>query len=648
MKNPVKRKLLSSLLFAILFAGIFFASCSHRDASASFMHMMEQADLCIKNGDVNEAIRILKKSEKKAYSAYARLGVFKRYKILGEEKACEKVLQTAFKQLPDNPEICAVYGNFLLDSDRVDQAFKVTEKLAGTKYGSIHSEAVLRNLLNSPKEDLESILYGRELSSAYYDIYVGSDDVRWLRNCAMIYLLSGEYGLASSLQDREPRDSEDALFWGYVQYDSGNYDIAVRNLELVKSDLLRGAASQLASDAYVMMDDADTAEQVRAEYIERAKKFVKINPVLSVNSSLWAYNHEEYRRSYELLLDALIDSPDFIPALITYGRLAWEDSLPRQISSLEQAVRETDLRTKRMREYDERPKFTISDAISRMDDAIEKTSASGQKPNGDLIVERLSLYLKNNEQLPLNSKTALIWSVLEKNEIGTNLYPSHLVQFAVQKLLSYGLFDDARTLFTNYISAKFFLESFEQESLTAKKVETDIFGGEKLVKVPLIPESIARLAFGDRAADCTDRMEIWEVEFAAYFALMDDNVTAATRLYEYVLFETGGVKTANASGDIVSVSSLAGPSTAANLGMIYSSRGFVKRALALYTLAAGKSRSKVIKSRLLYRVAKIQSEIGKIQDARTSVAYSLSLDPSNADARLLRSSLEGNTSRQKK
>ena len=334
--------------------------------------------------------------------------------------------------------------------------------------------------------------------------------------------------------------------------------------------------------------------------------------------------------------------PDFIPALISYGKLSWQDSQPVEMTELEKELRKTSLRTSQMREYDERPKFTIADALYRMEETLERESRAGIKHSDDLIVERLSLYLKNNPDLNLIQKTAAIWEELEQNQLGTNLYPSHLVQFAVQKFLSYGLIDEGRELFMNYIDAKFDLnyKRLQSELGTTEIVEKDIFGGEKILYNPIIPDSVARLAFGDRAADKADRMEIWEIEFAAYFSLLEKNITAAKRLYEYVVFETGGVKSANASGKITSMSPLAASSSAANLAMIYSSMGERNRALALYSLAAGKSKSMQIKSKLLYRSAKIQIDAGDIDGAKTSLRYSISLDQSNADARLLKRQLD--------
>ncbi len=641
MKNPAARKIIAfcSVLFV---AGIFFASCSKSD-DASFMSAMESVDIFIKSGDTAEAMRLLKKSEKKAFSSFARIGIFRRYLQIGEEKRAESVLKTGLKKLPENPELTAIYSHFLIRENRLPEAVELSKTLEGTKYGSIRSEAIMKTLLQSEDlSDFSSPFFSQEISSAYYDTYVGTNDSRWLRNCALIYLLRGEYSMASSLQ-RELEDSQDALFWAFVQYDSGNYDIAAHNLEQVSSPMLRSSASLLASDAYMMLGDEESAEESRELYIDSAKKSgAKMIPSILVNSSLYSFRHEQYRKSYEYLIDAFVTEPDYIPALISYGKLSWKDSQPLQMTELEKALRKTSLRTNKMREYDERPKFTIADALYRMEETLERESRAGLKHDDDLIVERLSLYLKNNPELNLTQRTAVIWNELEQNQLGTNLYPPHLVQFAVQKFLSYGLIDEGRELFMNFIDAKFDLNyrMKQTEAGTEEKVKVDIFGGKKVEQVPVIPESVARLAFGDRAADKTDRMEVWEVEFAAYFSLLEKNISAAKRLYEYVIFETGGVKRANSSGNITSVSPLSASSSAANLAMIYSSTGERKKALDLYSLAAGKTKSPQVKSKLLYRAAKIQVDLGDLDGAKASLAYSLSLDRSNADARLLKRELD--------
>ena len=152
-KSPAVRKIF--VLCSILFlAGIFFASCSKTEDS-SFMSGMESIDIFIKNGDSSEAMRLLKKYEKKAYSSFARLGIYRRYMTLGEEKRAEKVLVKGLKKLPDNLELTAVYGHFLLRHGQLLKAIDITKILEGTKYGSIRSEALMKKLLQN--ENLQEL-----------------------------------------------------------------------------------------------------------------------------------------------------------------------------------------------------------------------------------------------------------------------------------------------------------------------------------------------------------------------------------------------------------------------------------------------------------------------------------------------------------
>ena len=168
-----------------------------------------------------------------------------------------------------------------------------------------------------------------------------------------------------------------------------------------------------------------------------------------------------------------------------------------------------------------------------------------------------------------------------------------------------------------------------------EKVEYDIFGGEKTYSAPPVPEFVTRAAFGDRAADYANTMETWEIETAAYFALLDNNISAARRLYEYALFETGGARTVEADGQIVSFSRLCAVNSAVNLAVIYASDGELKRALNLYGLASGRTKDKKLKSKILYRTALVQSDLQNKEGSILSLEYALSLNPMNADARLM-------------
>lgn len=579
---------------------------------------MVNVDMHIRDGDLKGAFNILKKSEKFAVSSFSKIGIYRRYINLGEKKYAEKVLVKGLKKIPGNLELSAIYAHFLVLENRLDEAVKVSEVLSGTKYGSIHAEAAIKKVQNSVKESgRRNGFLSKYLAASYYDSFIATGNTQWLKNSALSYLASGEYSKAAALQPSYVEPS-DALFWALVQYDAGNFDIALNDLSINSEPSV--FAASLASDAFVMLDDGDSAELQREKILEST---LDIPSNLAVNSAIWAYNHENYKKAYSLLLGVIMTDETYVPALLTYGKLAVEDSKPVPMSDLELTLRKTSLRTNKMREFDERPKFLVSDAIFR----IENAFAKGEKSE-DLIVERLALKLFKNENAPLKSQMAILWDELEKNSIGTNLYPSKLVQYVVQKLIDYSEVDAARELFSNYIKSKYLLPlTFEKDAKNEiPAVETDVFGGERRVAVSQITPAM-KSAFGDKVAEAAKGMAIWELEYAAYFSLLDGNASAAKQLYEFVMAE---------GGDFSSVASQTSTSSVVNLAMIYSSMNDKGKALSLYGLAAGKSKRAELKSKILYRIAKIQIGMGNAQAAVLSLDYAVALDPSNADARLLK------------
>ena len=60
----------------------------------------------------------LKRAQKNSYSSFERIAVYKRYKILGENELARKVIERAYKSLPENNEICAVYADILISENR--------------------------------------------------------------------------------------------------------------------------------------------------------------------------------------------------------------------------------------------------------------------------------------------------------------------------------------------------------------------------------------------------------------------------------------------------------------------------------------------------------------------------------------------------
>ena len=330
--------------------------------------------------------------------------------------------------------------------------------------------------------------------------------------------------------------------------------------------------------------------------------------------------------------------PKHVPGLVTYGRFAYEASIPPVMTDLEKSLRLTPFRTHAMQAYDDRPKILVSDALYRMEKKLSEQQETTGEKNEDLLTAHLMLYYRTHSEMTQKAKLALLWETLEENERGTSLYPPKLVQLAVHELLANGEIEDARNLFTRYLDARYSLK--DDMPLPAAEKKLDVFGGERSAPKNVIPPEVLRGTFGDRAAKGVYGMEIWEGECAAYFTLLDGNVSAARRLYEYVLFETGGLHRKSDSAPIVSVSSLASAVSVCNLAMMYSSTGEKKKALALYGLAAGRTRDPATKADILYRTAVIQRDTGDKNGASLSLEYCLSLNPTHADARLLRRMME--------
>lgn len=621
---------LKSFAFALVFAGLFFTSCSDKGEGASFLSSLDTVDAYIRNSQPNDALKLLKKTSKSAYSAYARLGIYKRYMTLGEKKLAEKTLVAGLSKIPQNPELSAVYTQFLLREGRIDQALKISTSLLGTKYSSIHSECVL-------KSNTQSDYLSKALSPVYKDCYSSTKNYRWLINAVLPFLKKGEFQEAAFLQDEV--GSSSALFWALVQFDAGNYDLCVENLEEIDDKDFSKEIAPLASDAYTRLGDYESAQKSREDLIAKSvSKAYKISPLVYVNSALWAYDRGEYSKAYDYLTKVVMEEPQNIPALLTYGKFAWKDAQIEEEDMLERALRKTSLRSYSMKQKDERPRFLMSDARYRIDSLIEEQKKQGIPVSDELLVEQLELYLKDNLELSVTKLDGAIWKALELNEISGDMYPPKLVNFAVSSLLKYSKGEDARQLFSKYLDARYKMtdSSFDEEP----SVAYDMFGGEKKYYAPKVPDFVLKAAFGNRAGDYANRMENWEVEMAAYFSLIDENFDAAKRLYEYVLFETGGMKKGLVNDEVYGFSFFANISSAVNLASLYSSSGELKKALSLYGLASGRTRDKKLKSMILYRSALVQKDMDNVRGAILSLDYAVSLDPMNAEARLLRAKLK--------
>ena len=592
-------------------------SCNMKAEQKSLTAQFEVVDALISQNQLPSAIKELKKLEKKAYDSWSYIGIYKRYTRLGEATAAEKIIKKALKKNSDNEELLAVYTNFLLRQERMSEASKYSEKLKGTKYASLHSEIILRKALGESEFTKDSFYKDAQFYQVYMDAYKGSRNPIWLRNCAVCNLVRGLYDNTVSLVPEAFADVDDAYFWALVQYDGGRFYESLDSVENAKhflsnyADKARFKTSQiqlaaLESDSYMAVSDIEKSELARREVVmgidslSVRKTDEELLPVLVLNSAIWARNQGLDDRCADLLFYMVNRWENYTPSLILYSDFAYTSNLERKEDDEIKALRRAGISTLEMQEYDNRRKIPLSDALYR----IEKGYSVTKDPY--LSIAKLDLHYKMNPQITEREKNRDLWVILEDSYDESQKFKTLLVQYALNFLLRTKQYDDAYHLFTRYI------EDINVELLGTK--EQDTFKWDSFVEnVRLYDISI--------------------VEFAAWFATYLHMRNEALRLYEYCVYESGGILEEGFISQNVSIASCM------NLAEIYIAERQKERALDLYGRAAGRESRNSVRSEIFYRIARIYVSMGDNKNALRSAEYASSLYPENARASVLKDKL---------
>ena len=128
-------------------------------------------------------------------------------------------------------------------------------------------------------------------------------------------------------------------------------------------------------------------------------------------------------------------------------------------------------------------------------------------------------------------------------------------------------------------------------------------------------------------------IESEEIEYGAYYSALNKKSEDALCLYEYIVYEKGGVESKKI------ISPYATDASVINLAMIYNSLGKTKTALDLYAKVSGRCSDLSVKSLVMYRMALIYFAQNDIKNARTTAEYAVTLDPRNMNARMLLSKI---------
>lgn len=647
MKKPYNVAVTVLVVVAFIWMPLF-VSCSSHSEGSSFISELDEIDNYIAGGDTDEALSLLHKVSKKAYSSYARIGIYKRYMTLGEKTLAEKTIVKALKKIPGNQELTAVYTQFLLRDGRTNEALERSRILSGTQYGSLYAEALLRAAKDRgddaasvftptkkykvpksrppkvalaeeekpvvPKEDF---FRDQKLIPVYQDAYTGSKQTQWLRNAGVLYMKRGNYTDAVLIAPQKMDTVDDSLFWGTVYYDGGRYAesldalLQIQNIPLYTGasfDTMPLEIAALEADDYYILGDEDFSQQQRERLLAGAESYIdsyelaarnplappvfdvhlaSIVPAVYINSARYAHIHSDVVDEYNMLSKLVLVFPDNVPGLAAFGQFALDTMNRPQEDSLLQELRRVGLRTTRMEQDDALPKIAVQIALEKIETALKKHNAPSLVVLHEQLLDVLDREASGEERI------ARLWSLLEKNETGTNLYPQEVLRYAVSRFISLGDAKDAHDLFNKYM--------------------------------------VAQYGSGFVVSDHPQNLALWECETAAWFAAGAGNGVESRRLYEYIVDHYADrTPLLNGSGENSSLIN-----AYVNLAVVYSSYDEDGKALDMLGKASARTVDPLKKAEILYRTAVLQSQSGDKNSAILSLKYVLQLNPAHNKARLL-------------
>ncbi len=613
MKEVKKLKKFISISILVSMILFCFSACSMRAEQNSLTSQLEIIDALISQDQMQSAIKELKKLEKKAYDSWSYIGIYKRFILIGEQNLAEKIIKKALKKNKQNLELIAVYTNFLLRQNRLEEAGKYADKLKESPYASLYSELVLRE---SQKQAMDQGAYAFYQSEDFYQIYLdaykGSKNPIWLRNCAIYNLTKGLYNQASLLNPTAYADSDDAYFWALVLYDAGKFNFAIDALEKSMSYLSDYTGDNdynkrlikivgLESDAYMAISDFEKANLIRGAVVYDIDSLfadIKDNellPIIMVNSAVYARNQMSEDYFADLLFYIVNRWPDYVPSLILYSDFAYSSNQERKEDDEVAALRRAGIKTLEMEKYDNRRKIPLSDALYRIDQSLKR------KADPYLSIAKMDLRYKSNPELTNQDKYRELWVLLEDNYIEGEIYHTLLVQYAINFLLRTKEYEDAWNLFYKFATSH----------------------GTYDEKRDFWEQFIEQMKYYDLPI----------VEIAGWFASDLKKTNEAIRIYEYCVYESAGLLEEGL------ISSLVSSASCMNLANIYFSIGKKERALDLYGKVAGREVNNAKRSETFYRIACIYSALGDIKNALRSAEYASSLYPENERASVLKDKL---------
>jgi tetratricopeptide (TPR) repeat protein len=573
---------------------------------------MDEVDGLVVSGDTKGAVKILNALNRGSYSVQQRLGLYRRYYQLGEFASAESCLKKGLNDIPNSTELTAVYAWFLLEKDRINEAARFSEKLIGTRFGSINAEIELRANGGNGVEGA----YDFAFLPLYVDAYQTTKNNSWLVNAAILYALGGSLADAAALAPGGAvTNAREAMFWGAVLLDADSPREASAYFEA--SEQLFAYMDPYETDAAgrALLDLLKADSFTRRGDIERAGKIWlsrsgedETPGIVFYNLAQKARAEKNYGAWYAFVTECLKRGGESSYALEAYADYALNQP-PMAGTGFVDDLKSTGLASRGMAISAAIPRIPLEDAAFRLKNALLQTK-SAEAYTAYLrfllavqAVQGSDSFAAAKEASPLKSKNPValgkdswLWDALEENLNPDSGYPDELMRFAFFYLLSRGQFDDAKRTYSFYFA--------------------------KRNKRPLDEEAVVELM---------PRLASWECEALAWL-FSQSNAALSLRLYEYLY----GGELKEAATDSALKAGYEPPfEVVVNLAEIYRARGEKNRALELFQNALSLESDPLLKAELLYRLADFQYANGDAKQALLNVEYCLLLDNGHRGARAL-------------
>ena len=633
MRTPVKTHVKIAVSVLLCLSLLAVSSCSSRTEGLSFTASLDASDDLIAQGLSKDALKLLKKLERRASTSYEWLGIFKRYSALGEDKRCEKVLKRALKKFPQEQQLSAVYADFLLRQGRVEEAFAIALCLEGGSWQAIWAECVLRKALAAAeyteskaevlqeafapaskkrgkrKDTLDErtreekqaavkeIFCDEAFAPVYESAYKGSGEAAWIFNAASIFMKAGDYEKAVMLYPKSISSARESLFWGGVFFDAGHFS---ESLEALQASYLlaslgsgedRALANQilcLEADCYYVLGDETTSEQLRRDMILQGGD---LPPLVYMNSAMFAKRAGDLQGRFDNIDVLVRQYPQYVPGLAALGEFALDEMKSPKEDEIEQRLRSAGLKTLRMERDDLEPSMPVESVIDLIDQLLNEGNSE------ELLVLKDCLAVEKAKIEGRERNVSGIWQLIEQNLSDKAVYPGPLARHCTYALIEANFTEDAKAFFIGCLRTKH-------------------------------PDFLI--------ATSPEQFELWECELAAWFACQDEDFQTALALYTFITDRYAN------KPQFASLSSRSSSIVSAfvNLSVLYTSTDETQKALDALNKASSKSFIPDEKAEILYRIADLHWKMGDGNAASRALKYALSLDSDHHKARLLQKKIQ--------